>query len=62
MANPAKVLGELLANGRDMPEILDGEIIAGDAAEVDVLTNLQQWKQPPTLPFSYVTENQIGRK
>ena len=42
MPNPAKVLGEILANGRDMPEVLDGEIIAGDAAEVDVLTNLQQ--------------------
>ena len=35
-------LGELLANVRDLPEVLDGEIIAGDAAEVDVLTNLQQ--------------------
>ena len=42
MANPAKVLGEILANGGDLPEVIDGEVIAGDAAEVDVLTNLQQ--------------------
>jgi len=38
VANPAMVLGEVLSSGAAMPEIVEGEIIAGDAAEVDVLT------------------------
>lgn len=38
VAKPAMVLGELLASGGHMPEIEEGEIIAGDPVEVDVLT------------------------
>ena len=30
MANPSKVLGELLASGQPTPEIVEGEILAGD--------------------------------
>jgi len=40
VANPAMVLGDLLASGgpESMPEMKEGKIIAGDAAEVDVLS------------------------
>ena len=43
MANPSKVLGELLASGQPTPEIVEGEILAGDFvdAKVDVLTELR---------------------
>jgi len=33
-----KVIGEIKAADKEMPEILDGEILAGDPAEIDVLT------------------------
>ena len=32
------VLGDLLASGGPMPEMKEGTIIAGDPAEVDVLS------------------------
>lgn len=43
VANPSKVLGELLASGQPTPEIVEGEILAGDFvdAKVDVLTELR---------------------
>jgi len=43
VANPSKVLGELLASGQPTPEIVEGEILAGDFvdAKVDVLTELK---------------------
>jgi len=36
--NPAKVLGEVLASGKEMPEEVEGEVLAGDAVELNVLT------------------------
>jgi hypothetical protein len=33
-----KVIGEIKAADKEMPEIMEGEILAGDAAELDVLT------------------------
>jgi hypothetical protein len=36
--NPLKVIGEIKAADKEMPEIMEGEILAGDAAELDVLT------------------------
>jgi len=36
--NPLKVIGEMKAGNKQMPEILEGEVLAGDAAELDVLT------------------------
>lgn len=38
VANPLKVIGEIKAGDKQMPEILEGEVLAGDAAELDVLT------------------------
>merc|ERR1712198_341168 len=37
VAQPAKVLGELLASGGEMPEEVEGEILAGDPVELQVL-------------------------
>ena len=37
VAQPAKVLGELLASGDAMPVEVEGEILAGDPAELNVL-------------------------
>ena len=37
VAEPAKVLGELLASGDAMPVEVEGEILAGDPAELNVL-------------------------
>ena len=37
VAEPAKVLGELLASGDAMPKEVEGEILAGDPAELNVL-------------------------
>ena len=36
MPNPTKVLAEIKANGGEVPEV-QGEIVAGDAAELTVL-------------------------
>lgn len=38
VANPEKVLKKLLSDGEGIPEIKQGKIIAGDPAELDVLT------------------------
>jgi len=38
VANPLKVIGEIKAGDQQMPEIMEGEVLAGDAAELDVLT------------------------
>ena len=38
VANPEKVLGQLLSNGEEIPEIKQGKIVAGDHVELDVLT------------------------
>jgi len=40
--NPAQVLGEVLASGKEMPEEVEGEILAGDAVELNVLT-MEKW-------------------
>lgn len=36
--NPLKVIGEIKAADLEMPEIMEGEVLAGDPAELDVLT------------------------
>jgi len=36
--NPLKVIGEIKAADMEMPEIMEGEVLAGDPAELDVLT------------------------
>merc|ERR1712001_539627 len=38
VANPEKVLEQILSEGEAIPEIKQGKIIAGDPAELDVLT------------------------
>ena len=38
--NPAKALGNILAGGGPKPEVVEGEIVAGDPAELDVLASL----------------------
>ena len=35
---PEKVLEELFSDGEGMPEVEQGKIVAGDAAELDLLT------------------------
>ena len=37
VANPEKVLEQLLSNGEEIPEIKQGKIVAGDHVELDVL-------------------------
>merc|ERR1711934_965308 len=38
VANPEKALAQILSEGEAIPEIKQGKIIAGDPAELDVLT------------------------
>lgn len=38
VANPLKVLGEMMASGGELPDEVEGEILAGDAAKINVLT------------------------
>jgi len=42
ISNPAQVLGEVLSSGKEMPEEVEGEILAGDAVELNVLT-MEKW-------------------
>ena len=38
VANPEKVIEQLLSNGEEIPEIKQGKVVAGDHVELDVLT------------------------